>query len=147
MTYNSEINEHYRKSVLTTVEDVGQFINDADETSLMLGQPVYKSGTAIEANDTWHEIKRRGLYRVEGSIVFMPSEHGEIVVRILLDGKALPASRLRLSAKPGQYIAVTPCAPAFDRSMSPALNPKLELTIAGVPGFVVRTMLSTTKLA
>lgn len=147
MDFNSESNERYRKSVLTTVDDIGEMITGGVEESLSLGWPVYQSGTAIEPHETWHAIKRRGLYRVEGSVIFTASESGLVAVRIVLDGKELPASRVPLRVQAGQTVAITPCVPAFDRSMSAALTPKLELTISGVPGIITRTMLSTTKLA
>lgn len=147
MNCNSNVNEQFRKSVLVSVDDAGQVIDTANEESLLLGWVVYQSGTALELSESYHRIKRKGLYRVDASVVFVPREDGEVTVRILLNGHALPSSRVRLSVEKNKYYTITSCVPAFDRIMSMELTPKLELTIAGVPGIVVRTMLSTTKLA
>ena len=147
MNCNSNVNEQFRKSVLVSVDDAGQVIDTANEESLLLGWVVYQSGTALELSESYHRIKRKGLYRVDASVVFVPREDGEVTVRILLNGHALPSSQVHLSVEKNKYYTITSCVPAFDRIMSMELTPKLELTIAGVPGIVVRTMLSTTKLA
>lgn len=147
MNCNSNVNEQFRKSVLVSVDDAGQVIDTANEESLLLGWVVYQSGTALELSDSYHRIKRKGLYRADASVVFVPREDGAVTVRILLNGHALPSSRVHISVEKNKYYTITSCVPAFDRIMSMELTPKLELTIAGVPGIVVRTMLSTTKLA
>ena len=147
MNCNSNVNEQFRKSVLVSVDDAGQVIDTANEESLLLGWVVYQSGTALELSEYYHRIKRKGLYRADASVVFVPREDGAVTVRILLNGHALPSSRTHLSVEQNKYYTIASCVPAFDRIMSMELTPKLELTIAGVPGIVVRTMLSTTKLA
>ena len=96
MNCNSNVNEQFRKSVLVSVDDVGQIIETVNEESLLLGQVVYQ---------------------------------------------------VRLTVEKNKYYTIPSCVPAFDRIFSLELTPKLELTISGVPGIVVRTMLSTTKLA
>ena len=108
---------------------------------------MYQSGTALELSESYHRIKRKGLYRADASVIFIPKEDGTVMVRLLLSGCMLPSSQARLSVEKNKYYTITSCAPAFDRIFSLELTPKLELTIAGVPGIVVRTMLSTTKLA
>ena len=147
MNCNSNANEQFRKSVLVSVDDTGQIIDTANEESLFLGQAVYQSGTALEMSESYHRIKRKGLYRADASVVFIPKEDGAVTVRLLLDGHALPSSRVNLSVEKNKYYTIPSCVPAFDRIFSLELTPKLELTIAGVPGIVIRTMLSTTKLA
>ena len=148
MNCNSNVNEQFRKSVLVSVDDVEQIYDNVNEESpLLLGQVVYQSGTALELSESYHRIKRKGLYRADASIVFIPKDDGIITVRLLLSGCMLPSSQARLAVEKNKYYTITSCVPAFDRIFSLELTPKLELTIAGVPGIVVRTMLSTTKLA
>ena len=148
MDCNSNVNEQFRKSVLVSVDDVEQIYDNVNEESpLLLGQVVYQSGTALELSESYHRIKRKGLYRADASVVFIPKDDGIITVRMLLSGCMLPSSKMRLTVEKNKYYTITSCAPAFDRIFSLELTPKLELTIAGVPGIVVRTMLSTTKLA
>ena len=147
MNCNSNVNEQFRKSVLVSVDDVGQIIETVNEESLLLGQAVYQSGTALELSESYHRIKRKGLYRDDASVVFIPNDDGIITVRMLLSGRMLPSSQVRLTVEKNKYYSIPSCVPAFDRVFSLELTPKLELTIAGVPGIVVRTMLSTTKLA
>lgn len=147
MNCNSNVNERYRKSVLTTVNVVPDPIMDDDETTLFLGCPVYQSGTALEASDHWHKILRKGLYRVDASVTFVPATDGIATIRILLDGKELPVSRNRVSVRKGEYCTITTCVPAFDPGTSPSSLPRIEVTIHSVAGCVDRTMLSTTKLA
>lgn len=147
MNCNSNVNEQFRKSVLVSVDDVGQIIETVNEESLLLGQAVYQSGTALELSESYHRIKRKGLYRADASIVFIPKDDGIITVRMLLSGCMLPSSQTQLTVEKNKYYTIHSCVPAFDRVFSLELTPKLELTIAGVPGIVVRTMLSTTKLA
>lgn len=148
MNCNSNVNEQFRKSVLVSVDDVEQIYNNVnEESSLLLGQVVYQSGTALELSESYHRIKRKGLYRADASVVFIPKDDGIITVRMLLSGCMLPSSKTRLTVEKNKYYTITSCVPAFDRIFSLELTPKLELTIAGVPGIVVRTMLSTTKLA
>ena len=148
MDCNSNINEQFRKSVLVSVDDVGQIYENVNEESpLLLGQVVYQSGTALDLSESYHRIKRKGLYRADASVVFIPKDDGIITVRMLLSGCMLPSSQTRLTVEKNKYYTITSCVPAFDRVFSLELTPKLELTIAGVPGIVVRTMLSTTKLA
>ena len=147
MNCNSNVNEQFRKSVLVSVNDVGQTIETVNEESLLLGQVVYQSGTALELSAAYHIIKRKGLYRADASVVFIPKDDGIITVRMLLRGCMLPSSQTRITVEKNKYYTILSCVPAFDRVFSLELTPKLELTIAGVPGIVVRTMLSTTKLA
>ena len=148
MNCNSNVNEQFRKSVLVSIDDVEQIYDNVNEESpLLLGQAVYQSGTALELSESYHRIKRKGLYRADASIVFIPKDDGIITVRMLLSGCMLPSSQTRLTVEKNKYYTITSCVPAFDRVFSLDLTPKLELTIAGVPGIVVRTMLSTTKLA
>ena len=148
MNCNSNVNEQFRKSVLVSVDDVEQIYGNVNEESpLLLGQAVYQSGTALELSESYHRIKRKGLYRADASIVFIPKDDGIITVRMLLSGCMLPSSQTRLTVEKNKYYTIASCVPAFDRVFSLELTPKLELTIAGVPGIVVRTMLSTTKLA
>ena len=148
MNCNSNVNEQFRKSVLVSVDDVEQIYDNAnEESSLLLGQVVYQSGTALELSESYHRIKRKGLYRADASVVFIPKDDGIITVRMLLSGCMLPSSKTRLTVEKNKYYTILSCVPAFDRVFSLELTPKLELTIAGVPGIVVRTMLSTTKLA
>lgn len=148
MNCNSNVNEQFRKSVLVSVDDAGQIYENVNEESpLLLGQVVYQSGTALELSESYHIIKRKGLYRADASVVFIPKDDGIITVRMLLSGCMLPSSKTRLTVEKNKYYTITSCVPAFDRIFSLDLTPKLELTIAGVPGIVVRTMLSTTKLA
>lgn len=148
MNCNSNVNEQFRKSVLVSVDDVEQIYDNVNEESpLLLGQAVYQSGTALELSESYHRIKRKGLYRADASVVFIPKDDGIITVRMLLSGCMLPSSKTRLTVEKNKYYTITSCVPAFDRIFSLELTPKLELTIAGVPGIVVRTMLSTTKLA
>ena len=147
MNCNSNVNEQFRKSVLVSVDDVGQIIETVNEESLLLGQVVYQSGTALELSESYHRIKRKGLYRADASVVFIPNDDGIITVRMLLSGCMLPSSQVRLTVEKNKCYTIPSCVPAFDRVFSLELTPKLELTIAGVPGIVVRTMLSTTKLA
>ena len=148
MDCNSNVNEQFRKSVLVSVDDVEQIYDNVNEESpLLLGQVVYQSGTALELSESCHRIKRKGLYRADASVVFIPKDDGIITVRMLLSGCMLPSSKTRLTVEKNKYYTITSCVPAFDRIFSLELTPKLELTIAGVPGIVVRTMLSTTKLA
>ena len=148
MNCNSNVNEQFRKSVLVSVNDVEQIYDNVNEESpLLLGQVVYQSGTALELSESYHRIKRKGLYRADASVVFIPKDDGIITVRMLLSGCMLPSSKTRLTVEKNKYYTILSCVPAFDRVFSLELTPKLELTIAGVPGIVVRTMLSTTKLA
>lgn len=148
MNCNSNVNEQFRKSVLVSVNDVEQIYDNVnEESSLLLGQVVYQSGTALELSESYHRIKRKGLYRADASVVFIPKDDGIITVRMLLSGCMLPSSKTRLTVEKNKYYTILSCVPAFDRVFSLELTPKLELTIAGVPGIVVRTMLSTTKLA
>lgn len=148
MDCNSNVNEQFRKSVLVSVDDVEQIYDNVNEESpLLLGQVVYQSGTALELSESYHRIKRKGLYRADASVVFIPKDDGIITVRMLLSGCMLPSSKTRLTVEKNKYYTIISCVPAFDRIFSLELTPKLELTIAGVPGIVVRTMLSTTKLA
>ena len=148
MNCNSNVNEQFRKSVLVSVDDVEQIYDNVNEESpLLLGQVVYQSGTALDLSESYHRIKRKGLYRADASVVFIPKDDGIITVRMLLSGCMLPSSQTRLTVEKNKYYTITSCVPAFDRVFSLELTPKLELTIAGVPGIVVRTMLSTTKLA
>ena len=148
MNCNSNVNEQFRKSVLVSVDDIEQIYDNVNEESpLLLGQVVYQSGTALELSESYHIIKRKGLYRADASVVFIPKDNGIITVRMLLSGCMLPSSKTRLTVEKNKYYTITSCVPAFDRIFSLELTPKLELTIAGVPGIVVRTMLSTTKLA
>lgn len=148
MNCNSNVNEQFRKSVLVSVDDVEQIYDNVNEESpLLLGQVVYQSGTALELSESYHRIKRKGLYRADASVVFIPKDDGIITVRVLLSGCMLPSSQTRLTVEKNKYYTITSCVPAFDRVFSLELTPKLELTISGVPGIVVRTMLSTTKLA
>ena len=148
MDCNSNVNEQFRKSVLVSVDDVEQIYDNVNEESpLLLGQVVYQSGTALELSESYHRIKRKGLYRADASVVFIPKDDGIITVRMLLSGCMLPSSKTRLTVEKNKYYTIASCVPAFDRIFSLELTPKLELTIAGVPGIVVRTMLSTTKLA
>lgn len=148
MNCNSNVNEQFRKSVLVSVDDIYQIYDNVNEESpLFLGQVVYQSGTALELSESYHRIKRKGLYRADASVVFIPKDDGIITVRMLLSGCMLPSSKTRLTVEKNKYYTITSCVPAFDRIFSLELTPKLELTIAGVPGIVVRTMLSTTKLA
>lgn len=148
MDCNSNVNEQFRKSVLVSVDDVEQIYDNVNEESpLLLGQVVYQSGTALELSESYHRIKRKGLYRADASVVFIPKDDGIITVRMLLSGCMLPSSKTRLTVEKNKYYTILSCVPAFDRVFSLDLTPKLELTIAGVPGIVVRTMLSTTKLA
>ena len=148
MDCNSNVNEQFRKSVLVSVDDVEQIYDNVNEESpLLLGQVVYQSGTALELSESYHRIKRKGLYRADASVVFIPKDDGIITVRMLLSGCMLPSSKTRLTVEKNKYYTITSCVPAFDRIFSLEITPKLELTIAGVPGIVVRTMLSTTKLA
>ena len=148
MNCNSNVNEQFRKSVLVSVDDVEQIYDNVNEESpLLLGQVVYQSGTALELSESYHRIKRKGLYRADASVVFIPKDNGIITVRMLLSGCMLPSSKTRLTVEKNKYYTILSCVPAFDRVFSLELTPKLELTIAGVPGIVVRTMLSTTKLA
>lgn len=148
MNCNSNVNEQFRKSVLVSVDDVEQIYDNVnEESSLLLGQVVYQSGTALELSESYHRIKRKGLYRADASVVFIPKDDGIITVRMLLSGCMLPSSKTRLTVEKNKYYTILSCVPAFDRVFSLELTPKLELTIAGVPGIVVRTMLSTTKLA
>lgn len=148
MNCNSNVNEQFRKSVLVSVDDIEQIYDNVNEESpLLLGQVVYQSGTALELSESYHRIKRKGLYRADASVVFIPKDDGIITVRMLLSGCMLPSSKTRLTVEKNKYYTITSCVPAFDRVFSLELTPKLELTIAGVPGIVVRTMLSTTKLA
>ena len=148
MDCNSNVNEQFRKSVLVSVNDVEQIYDNVNEESpLLLGQVVYQSGTALELSESYHRIKRKGLYRADASVVFIPKDNGIITVRMLLSGCMLPSSKTRLTVEKNKYYTITSCVPAFDRIFSLELTPKLELTIAGMPGIVVRTMLSTTKLA
>ena len=148
MDCNSNVNEQFRKSVLVSVDDVEQIYDNVnEELPLLLGQVVYQSGTALELSESYHRIKRKGLYRADASVVFIPKDDGIITVRMLLSGCMLPSSKTRLTVEKNKYYTITSCVPAFDRIFSLELTPKLELTIAGVPGIVVRTMLSTTKLA
>ena len=148
MNCNSNVNEQFRKSVLVSVDDVEQIYDNVnEESSLLLGQVVYQSGTALELSESYHRIKRKGLYRADASVVFIPKDDGIITVRMLLSGCMLPSSKTRLTVEKNKYYTILSCVPAFDRIFSLELTPKLELTIAGVPGIVVRTMLSTTKLA
>lgn len=148
MNCNSNVNEQFRKSVLVSVDDVEQIYDNVNEESpLLLGQVVYQSGTALELSESYHRIKRKGLYRADASVVFIPKDDGIITVRMLLSGCMLPSSKTRLTVEKNKYYTILSCVPAFDRIFSLELTPKLELTIAGVPGIVVRTMLSTTKLA
>ena len=148
MNCNSNVNEQFRKSVLVSVDDVEQIYDNVNEESpLLLGQVVYQSGTALELSESYHRIKRKGLYRADASVVFIPKDDGIITVRMLLSGCMLPSSKTRLTVEKNKYYTILSCAPAFDRIFSLEITPKLELTIAGVPGIVVRTMLSTTKLA
>lgn len=147
MNCNSNVNEQFRKSVLVSVDDVGQIVETVNEESLFLGQVVYQSGTALELEETYHRIKRKGLYRSEASVIFIPKEDGIVTVRILLDGRMLPSSQVRLTVEKNKYYTIASCVPAVDRSLGFELTQKIELTIAGVRGIVVRTMLSTTKLA
>ena len=148
MNCNSNVNEQFRKSVLVSVDDVEQIYDNVnEELPLLLGQVVYQSGTALELSESYHRIKRKGLYRADASVVFIPKDDGIITVRMLLSGCMLPSSKTRLTVEKSKYYTILSCVPAFDRVFSLELTPKLELTIAGVPGIVVRTMLSTTKLA
>ena len=148
MNCNSNVNEQFRKSVLVSVDDVEQIYDNVNEESpLLLGQAVYQSGTALELSESYHRIKRKGLYRADASVVFIPKDDGIITVRMLLSGCMLPSSKTRLTVEKNKYYTILSCVPAFDRVFSLELTPKLELTISGVPGIVVRTMLSTTKLA
>ena len=148
MDCNSNVNEQFRKSVLVSVDDVEQIYDNVnEELPLLLGQVVYQSGTALELSECYHRIKRKGLYRADASVVFIPKDDGIITVRMLLSGCMLPSSKTRLTVEKNKYYTILSCVPAFDRIFSLELTPKLELTIAGVPGIVVRTMLSTTKLA
>lgn len=148
MDCNSNVNEQFRKSVLVSVDDVEQIYDNVNEESqLLLGQVVYQSGTALELSESYHKIKRKGLYRADASVAFIPKDNGIITVRMLLSGCMLPSSKTRLTVEKNKYYTILSCVPAFDRVFSLELTPKLELTIAGVPGIVVRTMLSTTKLA
>ena len=148
MNCNSNVNEQFRKSVLVSVDDVEQIYGNVNEESpLLLGQAVYQSGTALELSESYHRIKRKGLYRADASIVFIPKDDGIITVRMLLSGCMLPSSQTRLTVEKNKYYTIASCVPAFDRVFSLELTPKLELTIAGVPGIVGRVMLSTTKLA
>ena len=148
MDCNSNVNEQFRKSVLVSVDDVEQIYDNVNEESpLLLGQVVYQSGTALELSESYHRIKRKGLYRADASVVFIPKDDGIVTVRMLLSGCMLPSSKTRLTVEKNKYYTILSCVPAFDRIFSLELTPKLELTIAGVPGIVVRTMLSTTKLA
>ena len=148
MNCNSNVNEQFRKSVLVSVDDVEQIYDNVNEESpLLLGQVVYQSGTALELSESYHIIKRKGLYRADASVVFIPKDDGIVTVRMLLSGCMLPSSKTRLTVEKNKYYTILSCVPAFDRVFSLELTPKLELTIAGVPGIVVRTMLSTTKLA
>ena len=148
MNCNSNVNEQFRKSVLVSVDDVEQIYDNVNEEApLLLGQVVYQSGTALELSESYHRIKRKGLYRADASVVFIPKDDGIITVRMLLSGCMLPSSKTRLTVEKNKYYTITSCVPAFDRIFSLELTPKLELTISGVPGIVVRTMLSTTKLA
>ena len=148
MNCNSNVNEQFRKSVLVSVDDVEQIYDNVNEESpLLLGQVVYQSGTALELSESYHIIKRKGLYRADASVVFIPKDDGIITVRMLLSGCMLSSSKTRLTVEKNKYYTILSCVPAFDRIFSLELTPKLELTIAGVPGIVVRTMLSTTKLA
>ena len=148
MTCNSNVNEQFRKSVLVSVDDVEQIYDNVNEESpLLLGQVVYQSGTALELSESYHRIKRKGLYRADASVVFIPKDDGIVTVRMLLSGCMLPSSKTRLTVEKNKYYTITSCVPALDRIFSLELTPKLELTIAGVLGIVVRTMLSTTKLA
>lgn len=147
MNCNSNVNEQFRKSVLVSVNDIDQIIETVNEESLLLGQAVYQSGTALELSESYHRIKRKGLYRADASVVFIPKDDGIIIVRMLLSGCMLPSSQVRIAVEKNKYYTIPSCVPAFDRVFSLELTPKLELTIAGVPGMVVRTMLSTTKLA
>ena len=148
MNCNSNVDEQFRKSVLVSVNDVEQIYDNVNEESpLLLGQAVYQSGTALELSESYHRIKRKGLYRADASVIFIPKEDGTVTVRLLLSGCMLPSSLACLAVEKNKYYTITSCVPAFDRIFSLELTPKLELTIAGVPGIVVRTMLSTTKLA
>ena len=147
MNCNSNVNEQFRKSVLVSVDDVGQIIETVNEESLLLGQVVYQSGTALELSESYHRIKRKGLYRADSSVVFIPKDDGIITVRMLLSGCMLPSSKTSLTVEKNKYYTIPSCVPAFDRVLSSEITPKLELTIAGVPGIVVRAILSTTKLA
>ena len=148
MNCNSNVNEQFRKSVLVSVDDVEQIYDNVNEEApLLLGQVVYQSGTALELSESYHRIKRKGLYRADASVVFIPKDDGIITVRMLLSGCMLPSSKTRLTVEKNKYYTILSCVPAFDRIFSLELTPKLELTISGVPGIVVRTMLSTTKLA
>lgn len=147
MNCNSNVNEQFRKSVLVSVNDIDQIIETVNEESLLLGQAVYQSGTALELSESYHRIKRKGLYRADASVVFIPKDDGIITVRMLLSGCMLPSSQARIAVEKNKYYTIHSCVPAFDRVFSLELTPKLELTIAGVSGMVVRTMLSTTKLA
>ena len=148
MDCNSNVNEQFRKSVLVSVDDVEQIYDNVnEELPLLLGQVVYQSGTALELSECYHRIKRKGLYRADASVVFIPKDDGIITVRMLLSGCMLPSSKTRLTVEKNKYYTILSCVPAFDRIFSLELTPKLELTIADVPGIVVRTMLSTTKLA
>ena len=147
MNCNSNVNEQFRKSVLVSVDDVGQIIETVNEESLLVGQVVYQSGTALELSESYHRIKRKGLYRADSSVVFIPKDDGIITVRMLLSGCMLPSSKTSLTVEKNKYYTIPSCVPAFDRVLSSEITPKLELTIAGVPGIVVRAILSTTKLA
>lgn len=147
MDFNSEMDERYRKSVLVTVCTDDQIIGGEYECSLALGEATYKSGTAIVPTATWHEIRRRGLYRADANVAFIPVENGKVTTRMLLDGKELPASHVTIYVQAGHAYNIPSCVPAFDRSIGTSETPRLELAIEGVTGNVVRTMLSTTKLA
>ena len=70
MNCNSNVNEQFRKSVLVSVDDVGQIIDTVNEESLLLGQVVYQSGTALELAESYHRIKRKGLYRMHRLCLF-----------------------------------------------------------------------------
>ena len=115
MNCNSNVNEQFRKSVLVSVDDVGQIIETVNEESLLLGQVVYQSGTALELSESYHRIKRKGLYRADASVVFMPKDDGIITVRMLLSGFMLPSSQIRLTVEKNKYYTSPACAPAFDR--------------------------------
>ena len=89
MNCNSNVNEQFRKSVLVSVDDIGQTIETTNEESLLLGQTVYQSGTALELSESYHRIKRKGLYRADASVIFIPKEDASLFTTQNREGQCL----------------------------------------------------------
>lgn len=147
MDINSSSYEHYRKSALVTINTVEQTVSDIGPVLLDLGNVCYRSGLSISTDSSHHYIHRKGLYRVDAALTFVPLKDGILTVYLTVDGQKLSASVRTQTVHIGDTYTINVAVPAFNADQALVGDAAVEMYCKGATGEITCVMVGTVKLA